>query len=415
MTSKDSLKTYIQDSTLNTLQNSYCYELRGVNFCGTSSPPLPANAHCTIETSAQPLPDAVNVSWNKYVGWIPEKYLIYRVKDYGTAGRKLLATVSGSATSYLDTAMFCTDPNTYRVEAVRKGQPSIISRSDTAIAAPLHQSPSETVNARVATVVDNEYVRLEWDIPTIKYAQTLHVERSVLGEPFKPFAQYPIDKAPAALNDLTANVNTRAYQYQIAIGNRCNERTTQGRMATSIFLQAKREQNTPTLRWNPYEAWENGVENYHIEVLNEATQAFEPVATLGGSETVFADDKTRLPQAHYCYRVWAQERGGNALKSLSNEACLPVPPTVFPPNAFTPNADGDNDVFIVPNAYVRSASLKIFSRWNEPVFETDDLMSGWDGVYKSIDCPEGVYPFVIDGIGWDGSHFHIIGTVTLLR
>jgi gliding motility-associated-like protein len=85
------------------------------------------------------------------------------------------------------------------------------------------------------------------------------------------------------------------------------------------------------------------------------------------------------------------------------------------PNAFSPNGDGHNDRFyaIVPN--LRQAELIIFNRWGEVLYRSFDLAAGWDGTFKEKPVQEGVYVFVVEGIGVDGSEFKRSGTITLIR
>ncbi|WP_084374405.1 PKD domain-containing protein [Reichenbachiella faecimaris] len=61
--------------------------------------------------------------------------------------------------------------------------------------------------------------------------------------------------------------------------------------------------------------------------------------------------------------------------------CLPK---VYAPNAFTPQTSpGINDEFFVyPNDYVSNFEIKIFSRWGEMVFQSNDIGFRWDGTYR---------------------------------
>ncbi len=75
---------------------------------------------------------------------------------------------------------------------------------------------------------------------------------------------------------------------------------------------------------------------------------------------------------------------GNALDSL--------------PNVFTPNGDGFNDCYqITPNGGLNDcATIRIFNRWGETVFEGDTNHHCWDGKNKGgSECAEGVYFFVV--------------------
>jgi gliding motility-associated-like protein len=89
---------------------------------------------------------------------------------------------------------------------------------------------------------------------------------------------------------------------------------------------------------------------------------------------------------------------------------------VFIPNAFTPNGDGLDDVF-----YVRSMGLlqvnyfRVFDRWGQLLFETNDLNIGWDGTFKGQKLPPAVYVYDFNGVCSTGATIDKKGNVTLIR
>jgi gliding motility-associated-like protein len=40
---------------------------------------------------------------------------------------------------------------------------------------------------------------------------------------------------------------------------------------------------------------------------------------------------------------------------------------------------------------VKEFRMRIFNRWGELVFESDDVMKGWDGYYRNQLSPQDVY------------------------
>jgi gliding motility-associated-like protein len=55
------------------------------------------------------------------------------------------------------------------------------------------------------------------------------------------------------------------------------------------------------------------------------------------------------------------------------------------PTAFTPNGDGTNDIIYPGGWGIRKLNyFKIFNRWGQLVFETNDLSIGWDGVFQGV-------------------------------
>ncbi len=63
------------------------------------------------------------------------------------------------------------------------------------------------------------------------------------------------------------------------------------------------------------------------------------------------------------------------------------------PNAFTPNGDGKNDVIRVRGSLNEFTEyvIRIFNRWGEMVFTTENITEGWDGNYKSTPQSNGTY------------------------
>ena len=86
------------------------------------------------------------------------------------------------------------------------------------------------------------------------------------------------------------------------------------------------------------------------------------------------------------------------------------------PNIFTPNADGANDVFIpVVAKSIEEASIVILNRWGETVFESKDVMPGWNGTSNGTDCKEGTYFWLVNYSDLLGNSYEVHGWVQLAR
>lgn len=91
----------------------------------------------------------------------------------------------------------------------------------------------------------------------------------------------------------------------------------------------------------------------------------------------------------------------------------------YVPNAFTPDGDKFNQVFepvmttgFDPNDY----ELRIFNRWGELVFVSQNHSTGWDGTYGGQIAPEGTYIWtLVFGHEYRDERFSYKGHVTLLR
>ena len=92
-----------------------------------------------------------------------------------------------------------------------------------------------------------------------------------------------------------------------------------------------------------------------------------------------------------------------------------VPEQIFVPNAFTPNGDAKNDFFTVKYNNIVSANIKIFNRWGEKIYESDDLYFRWDGDYKDRIVENEVYVYSIDAVGYYGTRIQKTGKITVLH
>jgi gliding motility-associated-like protein len=55
------------------------------------------------------------------------------------------------------------------------------------------------------------------------------------------------------------------------------------------------------------------------------------------------------------------------------------------PSAFTPNGDGTNDVIYVDGWGIKKLNyFRIFNRWGQLIFESNDIKVGWDGNYNGV-------------------------------
>ena len=93
-----------------------------------------------------------------------------------------------------------------------------------------------------------------------------------------------------------------------------------------------------------------------------------------------------------CYTITAVDGNGNE-SAPSNEICVTNCPIYDLPNAFTPNGDGDNELFVPRGlCFIERVDFKIFNRWGELVFETQDPAIEWDGRNLNGDAlPSGTY------------------------
>ncbi len=93
------------------------------------------------------------------------------------------------------------------------------------------------------------------------------------------------------------------------------------------------------------------------------------------------------------------------------------------PQAFTPNGDGINDRFTVFGDNIDFYEIRIFNRWGEQVYYSNnpdeisqgDLNKGWDGTHRGSQQDTGVYTYFIKAGKGNEKPAERKGNVTLIR
>lgn len=65
------------------------------------------------------------------------------------------------------------------------------------------------------------------------------------------------------------------------------------------------------------------------------------------------------------------------------------------PNAFTPGKETNRIFRMINGAGLKKFTLRVYSRWGQLVFQTNDPSSGWNGSYNGVLQPPGAYVYTI--------------------
>lgn len=116
----------------------------------------------------------------------------------------------------------------------------------------------------------------------------------------------------------------------------------------------------------------------------------------------------------YDIKLYISNEGG-CKDSFKASICVLDTLSLFIPDAFTPNDDEINDVFKINSLSIIKLDLKIFNRWGELLFETNDVKKGWTGYYKGNLCPTDYYIYQIKYKGKSTPWKYKNGVFYLLR
>jgi gliding motility-associated-like protein len=89
-------------------------------------------------------------------------------------------------------------------------------------------------------------------------------------------------------------------------------------------------------------------------------------------------------------------------KSIEKPVTIYVNCNIDVPNAFTPNGDAKNDMLYPLNAIkAEKLEFKVYNRWGQLVYQTNDWKKGWDGNFSGQLQPAGSYVWILQYIHRD--------------
>ncbi len=169
---------------------------------------------------------------------------------------------------------------------------------------------------------------------------------------------------------------------------------------------------------------------------------YSPIAPIANTPTVFSDASLPSPLAKYQWFfgdgtsetrptpdtvVHQYERTDTFQVCLivtnqsgcTDTTCQVVAALVNPlldvPNAFTPGRFGENGIVKVVGFGITHLVFRIYNRWGQMVFESNDPNIGWDGTYKGTLQPMDVYGYTLEAQFFNGTRATKKGDITLIR
>jgi gliding motility-associated-like protein len=268
-----------------------------------------------------------------------------------------------------------------------------------------------------ATVIDNKYTGVKWFTSSENDFDSYQVYKRNDKIHTGVYNHYRTIKGKndTLFIDTAVNVHALSYCYYVVVTDGCNHISPPSNRGCTILLQGSMKPFEHTLNWSPYSVWQGGVKSY--ELLREpADLGFNVIGLTDSTGRNFVDGNLDYDYGLYHYRVVAKEGdGGYEASSTSNDVELIQPPLLHVPNAFTPNKDLLNDIWGIVPVFVKDFTLKVYNRWGQQVFESNDKKLQWDGRYNDNDPFDNVFIYLITYTGWDGSTFYKYGNVTVLR
>ncbi len=358
------------------------------------------------------------LKWNEYKN-LRNGIAEYRVY-YSVNGGPLQHIATTAQTSFTHTGVSPASNVMYFVRVFNSDYS--ISSSSNRVQFFSYQTPApDFIYIRSVSVLDKERIQIRVFVDSSKSAKGFDVYRSDDGVAFKK-----ITFVNTGLNGTYSYVDSglettkKSYYYRVVAKDSCRNDRTVSNIAESILLNVSNDKNglfLKQLRWNNYTGFAGGLAGYNIyRVINDVVPAL-PSAYTNGNLNEYLDNLEDLaPEgAKIDYLVTAIEGASNPYGIMetadSNPAACYVEAEIFIPTAFAPK--GVNKVWLPVTHFVDKSdySLKIFNRWGNQLFSTNNDREGWTG----DGAPNDVYVYLIEYKNSRGEYKQLKGTFTLLQ
>jgi gliding motility-associated-like protein len=383
---------------LRTDDNYYCFQLAAFDPCNNTV--VNSAVICSANMDLSVRSNAIDVQWQTATAGI-STYRLTRVDSDGT-----LLVTAPTGSPYADTGLTCGMEYCYQLTSNYANGSSSVSLTKCGIG---FSTDTPTAIENITARVGDNSVILEWQNDPDFIPAEFTIEKSVAGGNYTVLSTTDQNAFP------DAGYNTESVScYRIKYTDICgNQSPTSLEVCPLRLTGSLLKDNSINLSWSPYEGWAQGVSGYVVQKYSETGILLRSFQV--GNVTSYIDESDDLDYQMFVYAVTAIPVEGSLGQAVSNRVLMLKDPNLFHPTAFTPNDDNLNDKFTVFGQYVVAFEMKIFNRWGELLFTTDDIQSGWDGTFRGNEMPEGTYTFIAYITDRAGRIFKRSGSVLLLR
>ncbi len=356
------------------------------------------------------------LSWTAYKGWSSvSEYRVY----YSVNGGAFQFLGSTNNTFYTHTGVDPAKNITYFVRAFNANK-TVTSSSNRVNFFSYQTVAPDFIYISSVSVTSDETIRVKFIVDAIKMGSGFDLYRSEDGSSYKKIGFINFTGGPNYIfDDSDLSTRERSYYYKALAKDSCGNDRTESKIVKSVWLQVadvKQSMFEKRLTWNNYTAFGGGLGGYSVyRIVNDLIPA-QPTGYTNGPVNEYIDnvEDAASEGSKVEYMVIAVEALGNpnniAETANSNRATTYVEADVFIPTAFAPK--GVNKVwrpvthFVDKNDY----NLKIFNRWGNLLFNTNEDTVGWDG----NGSPNDTYVYLITYKNSRGEYVELKGTFTLL-
>lgn len=279
-------------------------------------------------------------------------------------------------------------------------------------------NPISLVEVIATTVTDDNETQTHWTQSTDDDFRSYIVYKS----PNRPNLNWEPVTEIFSINDTffidkSVDVDKESFCYCVQATDLCGNISDTSNLGCNIVLSGISKRWYFDLEWQPYRQWDNGVEGYDL-LRSVDTGLLRSTAYFTDKRLSYRDEQLDYDWGGYYYRVKAtqypQDNKHQGI-SYSNRIYLFQPPLLHVPNVFSPNGDNLNDEWGFVPVFVREFRMRVYNRWGEKVFDSEDKKKQWNGDFMGNEPFDNVFIWVATYKGWDDLFYQQKGTVTIVR
>jgi len=256
------------DQSCNPQNKSHQYIFQAVRFCENTVSKERLTVFNTMHLKKQPEREEVReINWNQSKGFPIDNQRIFRKLKEEEQWQEIAVVTSG-AMKFRDEEDLCPGIYQYKVGAFEQNTLRSVS-SDVEFELTDEIYRNQIAEIENTTVMETGEVFTEWSIPEEGKARitAFEIYRSENGGEFEyfdsvePHEQFYIDEE--------SDTENNTYTYQVTIVNDCSIDTESSDASNTVLLQKDVQFRKYELKWNAFKGWEEGVEKYIIQSMDE--------------------------------------------------------------------------------------------------------------------------------------------------
>ena len=132
------------------------------------------------------------------------------------------------------------------------------------------------------------------------------------------------------------------------------------------------------------------------------------------NNTSIANPVATLPQDHRYVVTGITADGCEGADDILIKVYLG--PDIYVPTGFTPDNNGMNDILrAIPVGIKEFRYFRVYNRWGQMIFSTQDPKRGWDGRINGLTQPTSSFIWLAEAIDFKGNLINRKGIVTIIR